>query len=100
PEPAADRAVEAGDPDADVGQAQGEVGRDQRRPRIARLLAAEVHEALEAEAGLAQVGPQQVPDQARLEVIAACSARGTGSEDDARPRHQARLLEGQLALVA
>ncbi len=83
-----------------VGHAQAHVGRAERFAGIAGLPASEVHEALEAEADLPQVGTEQLVDQPWLEVVAAGRDRGVGGEDETGPGDQAGLFEGHLTALA
>src|SRR5712691_2132889 len=80
-----------------VRQSQCRVGRDQPVARIAGTLPAEVHEAVERDSDLGQVWVEQVPDQARLEIVAACRDRRVRGEHDSRTRDQPRLFERHLS---
>src|SRR2546430_16084620 len=84
------------DPDRLVGEAEGGVRRAEPLARIARELAAEVHEAIEGDAHLRQVWAEEVPYQAGVEVVAARRDRRVRGEADARAGDEPRLFVGPL----
>ena len=92
--------MQAGDANRVVGHAQADEGRAERLAWVAGCVPAQVHEALEGNADLGQVAAEHLVDQARFEVVAAGGHRRVGREEDAGPRHQARLLKGELPALA
>ena len=88
--------MEPAHPDRLVREPQGGIRRAQPLAWIARTLAPEVHETVERHADLAQVRAQQVPHEARLEVIASRGDRCVCGEDDPRAGDQPGLLQGHL----
>src|SRR5437773_6791504 len=88
--------MQPADPDRLIGQAERGVRRAEPLARIARALPAEVHEAVEGDAHLRQVWPEEVPHQAGVEVVAACRDRRVGGEDNARAGDEPRFFEGHL----
>src|SRR2546423_1296337 len=78
-------------------QPKGGVRRAQALARVAGSLPAKVHEAVEGDPDLGEVGTQLVPHETGVEIVAAGRDRGVGREDDAGPGDQAGLLERHLA---
>src|SRR5207247_1822696 len=85
------------DSDGLVGQAQRGVRRAQPFARITGALPAQVHEAVERYADLAQVRPKQVPHEPRVEVVAARRDGRMSRENDSGAGDEPRLLERHLA---
>ena len=96
PQAARHRAMQPAHAHRLIGQAQRGVRRAQPLARIAGPLPAQVHEAVERDADLAEVRSELIPDQAGVEIIAARSDRRMGGEHDARARHESCLFERHL----
>src|SRR5205823_2957625 len=73
------------------------VGRAQPLAWITRSLPAQVHEAVERDSDLAEVRPEQIPDEAGVEIVAARRDGRMRREHDAGAGDKARFLERHLA---
>ena len=93
PQPARHRAMEAANSNCLVREPQGGISGAQPLSGVARALPAKVHEPVERDPDLGEVWMKEVPDQARLEVVAACCDRRVCGEDDSCPRDEPRLFE-------
>ena len=89
--------MKAADTDRLVGEAQRGVGRAQPLTWITRSLPAQVHEAVERDSDLAEVRPEQIPDEAGVEIVAARRDGRMRREHDARAGDKACFLERHLA---
>src|ERR1700694_2603222 len=93
PQPPRHRAVEATYANRLVCESQRRVRCAEPLARITWLLPTEVHEPVERDANLVQIWVEEVPDKARVEVIAAGRDRRMRREYDSRSGNKPRLLE-------
>ncbi len=97
PQPPRHCAMQPAHTDRLVGQSQRGVSGHKPVARISRTLAAEIHEAVEGDADLGQVGIEEVPHEPGLEEITPGRDRRVRREHDARTRDQPRLLQRHLS---
>src|SRR5712692_11103089 len=97
PQPARHGAMKPAHAEGLVGQSQRGLRGDKPVARISWTLAAEIHEAVERDADLGQVGIEEVPNEPGLEEIAAGRDRRGGCENDSSTSEQPGLLQRHLS---